>query len=258
MKPKPKKKKTPKKSVARKPPSDFVSLVAHQLRAPLTSLRWFVKMLMEGEAGKLNRNQKILVSNVYQLVGDMVARINFLLQIGRVESGRLEIKPEFLNLLSLTQDILEILKPQTKQKELKVVIQTKPAILTNLMVDKDIIWNVIQNLLANAIAYSSNKGRIAIYIIYNAKVVKYLVRDYGIGIPAKEQPKIFNKFYRARNAIKFLPVGTGLGLALTKSLVGCWGGKIWFKSKEGKGSTFGFTIPLGGMRAKTGEVTLNV
>ena|SRR5258708_1424276 len=124
--------------------------------------------------------------------------------------------------------------------------------------DEEFLWQVLQNVVSNAINYSASESVVSVNITVKKLNVEFEIQDTGIGIPAKEQHKIFNKFYRAKNAIKFLPQGSGLGLSLAKSLLEVWGGKIWFESKEGRGSSFFFTVPLKGVKPRKGEVTLAV
>ncbi len=120
------------------------------------------------------------------------------------------------------------------------------------------IWQVFQNLLSNASRYAPEKSTITVSIEKKDEMAEIAVIDKGIGIPKDSQSKIFEKFFRADNALKLVPEGSGLGLSLVRSLFEGWGGKIWFESKEGVGTTFYFTVPFSGMKAKEGEVTLAV
>jgi signal transduction histidine kinase len=122
----------------------------------------------------------------------------------------------------------------------------------------DILWQVIQNLLTNAIRYSQRKAQIIVSLSLRDDMVLCSVQDTGIGIPKDEQSRIFEKFFRASNAFHMVPEGTGLGLSLIKSIVDDWGGKVWFETEENKGTSFYFTIPKAGVKAREGDVGIAV
>ncbi|MDP3057812.1 MAG: ATP-binding protein [bacterium] len=236
----------------------FISTASHQLRTPLTSLRWFSEMLLEGDAGKMNKNQKTFLNNIYEGVVRMINLVNLLLQMARVEAGRVKIEPVAVNLSKMTESVATAFKADLEKKNQKVVIKAIPKKIPDIYMDYDVIWQVLQNLISNAIRYSPKKGVITVKIEKKDKFVELSIKNEGIGIPKSQQERIFEKFYRANNAVQAAPEGSGLGLALVKLLVEGWRGKVWFESKEGKGATFFITIPLSGMEAKEGEVKLAV
>ncbi|KKT60872.1 MAG: PAS sensor protein [Candidatus Giovannonibacteria bacterium GW2011_GWA2_44_26] len=206
--------------------TSFISIASHQLRTPLTSIRWFVEMLLAGDAGPLSNDQKHFVSQIYESADRMIDLVNLLLQIARVEAG--------------------------------IEVKTSRDPLPLIPMDQEVVWQVVQNLLTNAIRYSPKKGVISVFIADKGNFLEYAVKDSGIGIPENQQSRVFEKFFRADNAIKEIPEGSGLGLALVKSLVEGWGGKVWFESKEGAGTIFYFTVPIEGVRRKEGGVGLRV
>lgn len=236
----------------------FISVASHQLRTPLTSMRWFSEMLIDGDAGNINDEQKHFIERIYQGTERMINLVNLLLQIARVEAGRLKIEPVDIDFKNTTAGVAFTLKSDMEAKMQKVVITTDPDPFPTIPMDQEVIWQVIQNLLSNASRYSPEKSTINVSVIKKGKEVEYSVKDQGIGIPKEYQGRIFEKFYRAENALKLVPEGSGLGLSLVKMLVERWGGKIWFETVEGKGTTFYFTIPLTGMERKEGEVGLGV
>lgn len=238
--------------------TDFISVSSHQLRTPLTSMRWFSEMLLAGDAGPLNREQKHFIERIYEGIERMIGLVNLLLQIARVEAGRVKVEPIPINLKNLTEEVIMSLKANFEGKKQKIIIKSIPEELPLINIDKEIVWQVIQNLLSNANRYSPPETTIFVSIIQKGDFLEYSVKDEGIGIPKEQQGRIFEKFFRADNALKEVPTGSGLGLSLAKLLVDGWGGKIWFESEERKGTTFYFTIPLKGMKAKEGEVKINV
>jgi signal transduction histidine kinase len=236
----------------------FISVASHQLRTPLTSMRWFSELLLGEDAGKINEQQQKFVERIHDGTERMTALVNLLLQIARVEAGRVRITPAPVDLKVASEEIVLTLKKLFDDKKQKVVVTTKPEPFPPVAVDKEVVWQVILNLLTNANRYSPVEGTIAVAIVQKDKTIEYSVTDQGIGIPESAKSRIFEKFFRAENALKAVPEGTGLGLNLVKLLVEGWGGQIWFESEVGKGTTFYFTIPLAGMKAKEGEVTIRV
>lgn len=238
--------------------SNFISISSHQLRTPLTSMRWFAEMLIGGDAGPITEEQKHFVERIYQATERMINLVNLLLQLARVEAGRLKVEPMLLNLENLTQSVAISLKADLDKKSQKVEIVVNPDPFPEILLDQEIIWQVIQNLISNASRYSPEGKNIQVSIIKKDGLVECSVKNQGIGIPKSQKDKIFERFFRADNALKMVPEGSGLGLSLVKLLVEEWGGKIWFDSEENKGATFFFTIPVGGMKKKEGEVKLAV
>ncbi|HBB57006.1 TPA: hypothetical protein DEW47_04025 [Patescibacteria group bacterium] len=237
---------------------NFISTASHQLRTPLTSLKWFSEMLLNGDVGKLTKEQEDFTSSIYQSTERMIAVVNLLLQIARVEAGRVIIEPRPSDLKEVTKNIISIFDSVVESKKQKIEIIIDPEPLPKIFLDKDMVGQVIQNLVSNSIRYSPKEGLIKIKIIAREDFVEFSIRDKGIGIPKNQQDKVFEKFFRATNALKAVPEGSGLGLSLVRLLVEGWGGKTWFESSEFDGSVFYFTIPMTGMKRQKGEVKLAV
>ncbi|MFZ5364009.1 MAG: ATP-binding protein [Patescibacteria group bacterium] len=238
--------------------TSFISIASHQLRTPLTSMRWFSEMLIAGDAGEINDTQKKFVERIYQGTDRMINLVNLLLQIARVEAGRVKVEPVPINFKNLIRGVSLALRSSISGKSQKLEVKINPDPFPIISMDQEVIWQVFQNLLSNASRYAPEKSTITVSIEKKDEMAEIAVIDKGIGIPKDSQSKIFEKFFRADNALKLVPEGSGLGLSLVRSLVEGWGGKIWFESKEGVGTTFYFTVPFSGMKAKEGEVTLAV
>jgi|GEM_PF-2902935 two-component system sensor histidine kinase VicK len=236
----------------------FISIASHQLRTPLTSMRWFAEMLIAGDAGVINDAQRKFVERIYQGTDRMIGLVNLLLQIARVEAGRVKIEPTPINFNNLIRGLTVAMRVLLDGKSQKVEIMSDPDPFPAILMDQEVVWQVFQNLISNANRYSPEKSTITISMVKKGPLAEFSVKDSGIGIPKDVQGRIFNKFFRAENALKLIPEGSGLGLSLVKSLVEEWGGNIWFESDEGKGATFFFTVPLTGMKSRKGDVTISV
>ncbi len=236
----------------------FISTASHQLRTPLTSMRWFSEMLLGGDAGPINEDQKHFVERIYQGTDRMIALVNLLLQLARVEAGRVKVDPVPVDLKVTTEGVILTTKVNFDNKNQKIDIKINPNPLPVIPMDQDMLWQVIQNLLSNANRYAPIDSTIFVEIQQKNEEIEYSVKDAGIGIPKDQQARLFEKFFRADNAVSAVPEGSGLGLSLVKILVEGWGGKIWFESEENKGTAFHFTIPTAGMKQKDGDVKLTV
>lgn len=238
--------------------SSFISIASHQLRTPLTSMRWFSEMLLAGDAGVLSEEQKHFIERIYEGTDRMIDLVNLLLQIARVEAGRVRIKPEYTDFILFFKSVALTMQAALDAKAQKIEIRKGSDSLPLVLVDQDILWQVVQNLLSNAIRYSPDQSAIIVSISEKSDFMECAVQDNGIGVPNDQRERMFEKFFRAGNALKMVPEGSGLGLSLAKTLVDGWGGRIWFESQENKGATFYFTVPLSGMKPREGEVSLQV
>lgn len=225
--------------------NEFISIAAHQIRTPITSILGSSEAL-ESESTQLPEEDRKLV----RIINDSVRKLNdfitFLISATRSESGATKFHLMSFDLRNLTDEVIATLKEGIEKKELTIGIIASPNPLPNVYTDREVVRQVIQNLISNAIRYSRPKGIISITIKQKDQNVEYSVADNGIGIPAAVQDKIFGKFFRAENAKQESMEGTGLGLSFARSLVLSWGGTIWFESKEGNGSTFYVTVPIVG------------
>ena len=223
--------------------SEFISLASHQLRTPLSAMKWFLEMLMVGDIGKLSTDQKEIINNINDSNERMIELVNTLLDVSRIESGKLIIDPKPTDLRMLLNGLLSELEPQLKKRN-QVINVDLPQGLPEVLIDPKLIRQVYMNYLTNAIKYSPQDTTIILRITQTPSELISEVRDEGRGIALSEQDRIFQKFFRASNTGKQDTDGNGLGLYLVKSIVESSGGKVWFKSVEEKGTSFFFSIPF--------------
>jgi len=222
--------------------SDFVSFVTHQLRTPLAGIKWLLELAAETQdPGEL----QAYIQDARDANERLVNLVNDLLDISRLESGRLAVSLQELNLGAMTESVLEELGPLIKEKGHRFSVSGVERV-PPVVADPQLLRQVVMNLVSNAIKYTPQPGEIVLEMRRENGSVQWAIQDNGIGVPKDAQPRLFEKFYRADNVHKIETEGTGLGLYLVRLIVERFGGRIWCESEEGKGSIFLFTVPLPG------------
>lgn len=229
--------------------SEFVSLASHQLRTPLSTIRWYTEMLLSNDAGKLLNKQREYVEIIYSGSKRMIELINALLNVSRLELGTFIVEPELIKLDKICDIVLKELEPQIKSKRLKIIKNYDPT-LKATSIDPKLTMMIFQNLLSNSVRYTPEEGEIKIEIKKQRDYIIIKVADNGYGIPQSQQSQIFTKLFRADNIKEKDSGGSGLGLYIVKSIVDHFGGKVWFESAENSGTIFFVTIPFKGIMTK--------
>lgn len=221
---------------------DFIGMASHQLRTPLTSVKGYLSLVLEGDAGKITSQQRKLLTQAFISSQRMVFLIADLLNVSRLKTGKFVIETTPVNLAEMVSDEVAQLRETAQARELTIEYHP-PQHFPAFNLDETKTRQVVMNFLDNAIYYTPSKGHITVTLTDNPKSIELRVTDNGIGVPKAEQHHLFTKFYRAKNAQKARPDGTGLGLFMAKKVIVAQGGALIFESKEGEGSTFGFTFP---------------
>jgi signal transduction histidine kinase len=223
--------------------TEFVTLVSHEVRTPLTSMAGYIALLLEGQGGPFTQRQREWLGTIEDNADRLVTLTDDLLDIARIEAGKIELKRTPLDLVPLIHEVVRVLHPQLEGKGQCLTLDLAAALPT-MVGDADRIRQILTNLLSNALKYTPSGGRITIAARGDAGCVRVAVQDTGIGLTPDEQAELFTPFFRAQHDATQGVGGTGLGLAITRALVELHGGMITVTSVPGQGSTFSVTLPI--------------
>ena len=221
--------------------SDFVSTVSHDLRSPLTLMRGYATMLEM--AGELNDQQKSYIKMIVQGVDNMAKLVNNLLDLGRIDFG-VGLQVDSIPVLDILERVTSGLQLQAKQKHISFGVEIPKDMPHAIEADQALLHQAVYNLVENALKYTPENGQVTIRLLTAPTTLTFAIQDTGIGIPASDLPRLFEKFYRGTNREALAQRGTGLGLAIVKSIAERHGGKVWVESELGKGSTFHLQVPI--------------
>lgn len=230
--------------------TEFVSLASHQLRTPLSAINWYSEMLIAGDAGDMNDEQKEYVQMIYDSNQRSVKLVDALLNVSRIDLGTFTIEPEIVDITKIVHDMLDELQPKIIEKKVKIEKHFDPEQIS-MSADPRLITIIFQNLLSNGVKYNKDEGTLKIRLEKQKEHYFIQVADTGLGIPQKDHAKIFSKLFRADNVKVSSVEGNGLGLYIVKAIVDQCHGTLTFESEEHVGTTFTITLPLSGMPRKT-------
>lgn len=223
--------------------SEFINIISHQMRSPLTNIKWTFELLTSKEMEMPSGKVEEYLNNVKENIARMVELIDDLLIVSKIEQGTFPVLRKEISLENLIKELVSRYKVFAEASHIELNFYPQKN-LPEVFTDPSLFKIVVENLIDNAIRYTKGKGNVEIGLERREKDLFFKIKDSGVGIPKKEQRYIFQKFFRAENILKERTRGSGLGLYVCKSIIEKLGGKIWFESKEGKGATFYFTLPI--------------
>ena len=224
--------------------SQFLASMSHELRTPLNAIIGFSEILLDESVGELTpEERREFLGNILSSGRHLLRLINDILDLSKVEAGRMELRPEEFSIAEVVSGVLNTIKPLAARKQIGVEVAIDSA-LTTLVADQGKVKQILYNLLSNAIKFTPEKGQVGVRISGGRGEVCFAVWDTGIGIKPEDQARIFEEFHQVEGTAARQYEGTGLGLALAKKFVELHAGRIWVESEPGKGSTFTFTMPL--------------
>ena len=230
-------------SEANKMKSEFIAIATHQLRSPLSNLRWSIELLFSGKLGKIEKKQLEYFGILKENINRMQESISDLLAVSRIEAAKIPVKKKIFSLKKLIEDLILEYQPFAKASNVEIVLNTEKN-LPKICSDPLQLELVVDNLLENAIRYIEDKGKVEINLSKKGKNIYFSIKDDGVGIPKEEHKYVFQKFFRSKKITKHQTHGSGLGLYISKATLKRLKGKIGFKSREGQGSTFWFILPI--------------
>lgn len=222
--------------------SEFVDVVSHQLRSPLTSLKWAIDFLISGEPGKTEEKKAEYLQVLKENSARMEGLVSDLITVSRLETVTFPLEKQETSLENLIEETIFKFKLFAESAKIEIEFKFQKD-LPKVLTDSSQIKQVLENLLDNAIKYTKEKGMVKLKLEKQEKNLYFEIKDQGVGIPQEDQKYIFQKFFRAQNILRSRTQGTGLGLYIAKSIIEKSKGKMGFRSKEGEGTTFWFTIP---------------
>ena len=233
--------------------ADFISIASHQLKTPLTAVRWYMEMILRDKT--LSSSQRELIRESYAGAKRMSRIVNDLLNVSRLENGRIRIEPELIQPETFIADVISYATPLLEEYSGVIKFKTFSKKLPKIPIDPGMLGQVLQNLLTNAILYTPKDKKCFVTVGLSQKGRKCIIsiKDNGIGVDERSKNRIFDKFFRSDDAQIQDTTGSGLGLYIAKKIMTASGGDIWFDSKKGKGATFYISLPIKGMKTVKGD-----
>jgi len=233
-----------RKNGVEKTEKEIISLTAHQLSSPLSSIKWSLEMLLNNNFGKLNDEQRDIIAKTNEKNNQLIYLVSDLLNVSKIIEKKYSLDLSRCSIEDIIFSVLNDYKEKIEKKKIKFNFIGPQKNLPKMLIDEQKIKLAVENLFDNAVKYTPPGGEVTVSLKMLGKYAEFRIQDSGIGIEKKQKAKVFSKFFRGNNAVEQEPMGNGLGLFFAKNIVNAHGGKIWFKSKENEGSTFCFTLPV--------------
>jgi signal transduction histidine kinase len=228
---------------ANKSKSEFVSIVSHELKLPMTSIKGYSDLMLTGATGVLNENQTNFLTTIRNNVNRMATLVSDLADISRIESGNLRVESRAVPVWDVIDEVITLTKTQVEQKQQQLTLDVSNE-LPKVWCDRNRLSQILTNLVSNANKYTPVNGRIEVQAHIVDDMIQISVKDDGLGMTEEDQQKLFSNFFRSTDEKVREAPGTGLGLSITKNLIELQGGRIWFESEYRKGTVFYFTLPV--------------
>ena len=222
---------------------ELLGMVSHQLAKPITAIKWNLESMLDGDTGPLSADQKESAMTMRTMSANLSDLVGMILDVSRIQLGKIQIDAQPLDLASLFKEIFDIVQPTITEKKINFAASFTPEKLPIVLLDRRYTRMTFENLITNAVKYTPVGGKVTLSLTLHEGQLKFSITDTGYGIPKAEQAKIFGKMYRASN-VRNAEEGNGFGLYVAKGAVEGQGGKIWFESTEGKGTTFFVEVPV--------------
>ncbi|MEK7576413.1 MAG: HAMP domain-containing sensor histidine kinase [Patescibacteria group bacterium] len=223
--------------------TETTSVISHQLKTPLSAIKSSLEVVLAGDIGTLNKDQREYMQLALESAKKMITLVKDLLDASKIEEGRMQLVLERADPVKIVQEVVADLSRFAEAKNTKITFDAESG-MPEIQMDLVKIQQVVNNILFNAIRYSRGKGQIMFSVKKDGENILFACRDNGIGIAESDKDKMFGKFYRSPQVSALAPDGSGLGLYISKAIIELSGGKIWFESEVDKGTTFYFTLPI--------------
>jgi len=225
--------------------TQFVANVSHELRTPMTVIKGYADLLLMGRAGEVNPDQRDYLERIKRHADRLSLLVNDLLDISRIEQGSVELDLTDVSLAAVINDVIGATRVRCMNEGRDIQFVTEmPEDLPPVQADSDRLIQIVNNLISNAYQYTPDGGHVAVRAIVDGAGIQFDVEDTGIGIPAADQERVFDRFFRGEDPLVMKSAGTGLGLSIVQHLVEMHQGRVWFESQEGSGTTFSVWLPL--------------
>lgn len=221
---------------------ELLGIVSHQLAKPITAIKWNLELLLDGDVGQIPKEGKEMMESMQKVTHHLAELVNMILDVSKIQLGKMNLEAQPLDLKEFFSEIIEVIEPGAKERKINFK-KNLPIDLPTVLLDKRYMRMTVENLLSNAIKYTPVNGDVELKVEITQSKMYCHVRDSGCGIPLADQKKIFGKLYRATN-VRNTVDGNGFGLYVAKGAIEGQGGRMWFESTEGKGTTFFFELPL--------------
>jgi len=228
---------------ANKSKSEFVSIVSHELKLPMTSIKGYSDLMLSGATGQLNENQTNFLTTIRNNVNRMATLVSDLADISRIESGNMRLEPREVPVWDVIDEIVTLTRTQVTQKNQTVTVDI-PEELPKAWCDRNRLAQILTNFISNANKYTPEGGAIVVQALRKDNLIQIKIQDNGLGMTPEDQQKLFSKFFRSSDDKVREAPGTGLGLSITRNLIELQGGTVWFESEFRKGTSFYFTVPI--------------